>query len=281
MMSLDEYGIEAPPAGLYDFSAQITSGIDGFGNVAGADIAQFHQLGFLVIHNAIDCAAIESARAGVHDLILRRDTDNIMFESIVGESFDALPDEQRIDSVRKMMPIINFDPRLKAQAENPALLDVIARIMGEAPALSQDMAMLKPPRIGREKPWHQDMAYFDFPTDTTVVGAWIALDEALPENGCMVVIPGSHHDGPALHWTRRDWQICDTDVQVGQSVAVPLSPGGCLLFHCLLHHGTPQTRSHRPRWALQFHFRPASIEPLPNNEHRLSVFGTDGKDATC
>ena len=61
----------------------------------------------------------------------------------------------------------------------------------------------------------------------------------MPENGCMMVIPGSHHEGPMPHWTRRDWQICDTDVRVGESRRRALgSPGGCLLFHCLLHHGS-------------------------------------------
>lgn len=190
-MSLDEYGIEAPPAGLYNFCGQITSGIDGFSNVSDVDIARFHQLGFMVIHHAIDSAAIESARAGLHDLILRRDTRNIMFESIVGERFNDLPDNERLDSVRKMMPIINFDARLRTPAENPELLDVIGRIMGERPTLSQDMAMLKPPRIGREKPWHQDMAYFDFPADTTIVGAWIALDEALPNSDLRLSVFGT------------------------------------------------------------------------------------------
>jgi len=280
-MSLDEYGLVAPPAGLYDFSAQVTAGCDGFGNVTAADIEQFHALGFLVIHNAIDADAIEAGRAAIHDLILRRSADNIRFESVVGERFNDLPDEERLDSVRKLMPIIPFDQRLKAASENAELLDVIGRIMGEPPALSQDQAMLKPPRIGREKPWHQDMAYFDYPAETTIVGAWIALHEALPENGCMMVIPGSHHEGPAPHWTRRDWQICDTDVQVGKSVAAPLPPGGCLLFHGLLHHGSPPTRSHKRRWALQFHYCPASVARLPNSDYRLSVFGAEGLDVTC
>ena len=280
-MSLDTYGFEVPPAGLYDFSDQFTAGIDGFGAVAEADIEAFTALGFMVIHNAIDRATLESARAGLRELILRRDTDNIRFESAVGPGFADLPDEKRLDSVRKLMPIISFDSRLKVAAECPELLALMERLMGEPPALSQDMALLKPPRIGREKPWHQDMAYFNFPVDTTIVGAWIALDEALPENGCMMIIPGSHHHGPVPHWTRRDWQICDTDVQVGKSLAVPLPPGGCLLFHCLLHHGTPPTSSDRRRWALQFHYRPASAQALPNSDYRLNTFGADGKDATC
>jgi len=280
-MRKDEFGLEAPPAGLYEFSTEIATGIDGFAKVTDADIEAFHTLGFLVIHNAIDHAAIESGRAAIHDLILSHDNDNIMVESVVGERFFELPDEERLDSVRKMMPVVPFDTRMQAASENAALLDLLGRIMGERAALSQDQAMLKPPRIGREKPWRQDMAYFDYPTETTIVGAWIALDEASPENGCMMVIPGSHRDGPMPHWTRRDWQICDTDVRLGEIAAVPLPPGGCLLFHCLLHHGTPPTRSNRRRWALQFHYCPASVNRLPNSDQRLSVFGTDGLAVTC
>lgn len=280
-MSLDQYGIEAPPADLYQFNDQITTGLKGFNAVSAADIEAFHALGFMVIHQAIDRAAIESARAALRDLILRRSADNLMFESAIGERVAELSDEARLDSVRKLMPIVPYDSRLKAAAQDAELIGVIQRIMAEPPVLSQDMALLKPPRIGREKPWHQDMAYFDFPSDTAIVGVWIALDQALPENGCMMLIPGSHHAGPTPHWLRRDWQICDTDVQVGRSVAVPLPPGGCLLFHCLLHHGTPPTRSHRRRWALQFHYRPQSAKPLPNSNYRMSVFGADGIDAAC
>jgi phytanoyl-CoA hydroxylase len=280
-MNLDEYSAKAPPAGLYDFTHQVRTGIDGFGAVSDADIEAFHALGFLAIHNAIDPAAIQAGRAALRDLMLRRDLDNIMVESVVGERFDRLSDEERLDSVRKLMPIIDYDDRLKTLSDLPELSAVLERIMGEPPAHSQDMAMLKPPRIGREKPWHQDMAYFDYPADTAIIGAWIALDEALPENGCMMVIPGSHHEGAMPHWTRRDWQICDSDVQLGKITAVPLPPGGCLLFHCLLHHGTPPTRSRRRRWALQFHYRPQSAKALPDSDLRLSVFGTEGKDVTC
>ena len=55
-------------------------------------------------------------------------------------------------------------------------MGVVRRIIGEEPMLFQDMALLKPPRVGREKPWHQDHAYFDLELRTRVVGVWIALD---------------------------------------------------------------------------------------------------------
>ena len=279
-MSIDEYGGIPTPAGLYDYAGTVTGGCNGFDSVTEADIEQFHALGFLVVHEAIDSAAIEAARAGLRATILRGG-DHISYESAAAARLETLRDEERLDSVRKLMPVIDFDARLQQVAGTPALLEVVARIIGESPALTQDMAMLKPPLIGREKPWHQDMAYFDYPGGTTIVGVWIALDEALPENGCMMIIPASHQQGPVLHWQRRDWQICDSDVPVGSSLAVPLPPGGCLLFHCLLQHGTPPSRSRMRRWALQFHYAPASVTKLDDSAQRLSTFGAEGKDASC
>jgi hypothetical protein len=91
----------------------------------------------------------------------------------------------------------------------------------------QDMALLKPPMLGREKPWHQDHAYFDYPLGTPIVGVWIALDEATVENGCMQFLPGQHRD-PIIHFQRRDWQICDSTILGRESVAAPLKPGGIL-----------------------------------------------------
>ena len=84
--------------------------------------------------------------------------------------------------------------------------------MDDAPVLFQEMALLKPPK-GREKPWHQDCAYFNYPLGTTIIGVWIALDHADANNGCLHILPGTHREGPVNHFKRRDWQICDTDVQ--------------------------------------------------------------------
>ena len=149
----------------------------------------------------------------------------------------------------------------------------------------QDMALIKPPSIGREKPWHQDCAYFDVPPHSAIVGVWIALDEAGLDNGCMRILDGGHREGPQIHFERRDWQICDTDVETLHTsqhpiVAVPLKPGGCMFFSGLLPHGTPHNTSDKRRRALQFHYRPASTETIPTEE-RLAVFGSEGKDVTC
>ncbi|NJN80826.1 MAG: phytanoyl-CoA dioxygenase family protein [Caldilineaceae bacterium] len=278
-----DYGTpDAYPADLYQYDG-VASGVDDFASIGAHEIATFHEQGFLVVQNAFSTAEVDATLAGLLHLIGGGNPDfsGVMFEHAARDQpIDDMPAEQKQDFVRKFMWFVDFDERLSALAHHPALIDVVTRLMGESPVLFQDMALLKPPRIGREKPWHQDHAYFELPLETTVVGAWIALDPATVENGCMIVVPGSHRQGPVVHFKRRDWQICDTDVRNRGALAVPLRPGGCLLFHSLIHHGTPNNNSGLRRRAVQFHYRPVSA-PKTSEEQRLAIFGEEGKGVTC
>src|SRR5437762_1510431 len=57
----------------------------------------------------------------------------------------------------------------------------------------QSMFFTKPPGYPGQA-WHQDEIYI--PTrDRTLCGAWVALDDATIENGCLYVIPKSHRSG--------------------------------------------------------------------------------------
>ncbi|MGI8476240.1 MAG: phytanoyl-CoA dioxygenase family protein [Thermomicrobiales bacterium] len=266
---------------LYE-TTRAAQGVQGFAAVDDAHVAQFLEQGYLVIDDVFSPERVASALGGLLDLIGGRPAEftGIQFEANARELLPTMPPELRQDVVRKLMGFVQHEPRLDAVAADPDLLAILTRIMGEAPVLFQDQALLKPPLSGREKPWHQDNAFFSLPADSMIVGVWIALDEALPENGCMHVIPGSQRSGPVPHFQRRDWQICDTDVAVTQVLSVPLKPGGCLLFHGLLHHGTPPSRSPLRRRALQFHYKPASVART-DDEERLAVFGSEGKDVTC
>ena len=261
----------------------ITSGLDGFESITPAHIDQFHEQGYLVIHNAFTATEVQDSLDGLFDLIAGRNPNftGVMYEKKAqGVDVNALPPEVKQDYVRKFMWFVDHDVRLKALSAHPKLLGAVERLIGEPPVLFQDMALIKPPQGGREKPWHQDHAYFELPLTTTVVGAWIALDEATVDNGCMVVYPGSHRQGPVIHFQRRDWQICDTHQREKEVLAVPLKPGGCLLFHSLIHHGTPTNNTNQRRRAVQFHYRPQSAVKTSKAE-RLAIFGEEGKDVTC
>ena len=96
----------------------------------------------------------------------------------------------------------------------------------------------------------------------------------------MHVKPRSHSEGPKIHFKQRDWQICDSDLDLDRDVVVPLEPGGLLFFDGLTHHGTPANKTSQQRRAVQFHYIPEGT-PRIQDEHRMSVFGSEGKNVTC
>jgi phytanoyl-CoA hydroxylase len=159
-------------------------------------------------------------------------------------------------------------------------MSAVHQLVGEGARMIQDMALLKPPFHGSEKPWHQDTAYFDWTPLGGILGTWIALDEASIENGCMQVIPGTHLEGPVPHFHVRDCQIADTRVCVEGSVTIPLRPGGVLFFSGLLHHGTPPNNTARRRRALQFHYAAANCTKMTIEQHG-ELFNEGGMYAGC
>ena len=270
------------PTDLYRFEG-VADGVDGFAGVSSAAVERFHREGYLVIQRAFTRQEVAGALEEMLELLAhpRPAFSGIQFEhSAPQATLEEMAPESRQDYVRKFFSFVEFAPRMKALSRHPALLATVSRVIDACPALFQDMALLKPPRIGREKPWHQDHAYFDLPLDTPVVGVWIALDRAGTDNGCMTIIPGSHRRGPVVHFQRRDWQICDTHVDHRGALAVPLEPGGCLLFSSLMHHGTPTNTAAERRRALQFHYAPAGAVHI-SKEQRMAVFGAEGKSVTC
>ena len=270
------------PDDLYRFDT-VADGISGgFEAVTETDIQYFHQHGYLVIQDAFSPDEVRDALSGMVYLMDGKNPDfrAIQFEPKLAKRKDEMNADDRRDAIRKIFKFVDHEPRLKAMAVHVGLLDVLSQIMEDTPRLFQDMALVKPPRFGSEKPWHQDCAYFNLPEGTAVVGVWIALDEATAENGCMHIIPGSHSEGPMIHFKRRDWQICDTHVPVLRDTVVPLQPGGCLFWHGLLHHGSPVNHSAQRRRALQFHYKPASCGEVTTQE-RMAIYGSEGKEVEC
>lgn len=245
-------------------------------------LEEYRALGFLAIADVISAADVRAGMDGLAHLIATSPSGvDIQLESFAPADLSGLGTDDLLDVVRKFMWFVHAEDRLRAIAAHPRILGPVRQILGhDEVVLFQDMALLKPPGGGREKPWHQDKAFFTLSLESPIVGVWIALDEATPENGCMHVIPGSHAEGPVPHVRRRDWQICDGSVPTARDVVVPLPPGSALFFDGLLQHGTPANRTSTRRRALQFHYiRPDAVHT--SDDERLLVFGPDGADAQC
>jgi phytanoyl-CoA hydroxylase len=252
--------------------------VESLAEIGDTEADRYRREGFLAVRRAVSAEMVLDAVTALGALAHPDSPADVQFEEWAEEKLDTLTATERMDATRKFMSFAGHDARLAAVATHPGILSVVTRLLGGPPQMFQDMALLKPPVGGREKPWHQDNAYFRMVPGTPIVGVWIALDAATLDNGCMRVILGSHREGPVRHAHLRDLQICDRDVSVDRGVGVPLPPGGLMFFDGLLQHGTPANLTTTRRRALQFHYTVADVHSTSDDEHR-TVFGmVDGDE---
>ncbi|MCC6174309.1 MAG: phytanoyl-CoA dioxygenase family protein [Chloroflexi bacterium] len=247
------------------------------------DLAQYQSQGYVAMDGLLTPEDVAEAKAALADIAARRVWNEQV--GIQEEPYYAQGREDgRVDDpelrIRKLWKFCQADARLARMSEHPRLVPLLDQLIGPGHRMIQDMALLKPPFHGAEKPWHQDTAYFDWTPLGGVIGVWIALDPATVDNGCMQVIPGSHAGGPTQHYHVRDCQLADDRVQVERAAVVPLAPGGALFFSGLLHHGTPPNVSGDRRRALQFHYAARDCTRMTIREH-AALFDDGGAYAGC
>jgi phytanoyl-CoA hydroxylase len=158
-------------------------------------------------------------------------------------------------------------PSLMRMIHHVGIAAVLSRIVGaHLPAgwwdggvkCMQSMLFCKPPgALGQT--WHQDEAFI--PTrDRSLCGAWIALDDATVDNGCLWALPGGHTSG-ILHPTRKhdqpdEWD--DTagvfDLDTSGAIALEVEKGSVVFFNGYLPHMSMRNRSTRFRRAFVAHF---------------------------
>jgi len=146
----------------------------------------------------------------------------------------------------------------------PVIVDVLTRVIGPNVKCMQSMLFVK--SAGKPgQAWHQDEYYI--PTrDRSLAGAWISMDHATVENGCLWVIPGSHrrgvlypqfpHDDPRFDCTSMSYEFpYDEDRD-----AIPVEvPRGAIVFFngYLLHRSLPNRAKSGFRRALVNHYMSA------------------------
>lgn len=95
-------------------------------------------------------------------------------------------------------------------------------------------------------PWHQDNGYARGILPATNITVWVALDTVDEQNGCVYVMPGSHHRGLLDHTTRADSWHLNVEVE-GDGVPALLKPGEAVAFSGLTLHRSLLNHTDQPR----------------------------------
>ncbi|MEU4396479.1 phytanoyl-CoA dioxygenase family protein [Kribbella sp. NPDC023855] len=217
----------------------------------------------------------------------------------LGEIDGALPVDpaQTDDDALRRFLCIHYPHKISelmaATMRHPAIVSALTQVIGPDVKAMQSMLFIK----AEGKPgqaWHQDEMLI--PTrDRSLTGAWIALDDATTENGCLWVLPGSQRPGVLYPNREHDDPQYDCTVQSygfpyddADAVPVEIEAGSVLLFNgYLLHKSLPNTGRHGFRRALVNHYMsaesllpwsvPAEGTPMAQADFRdvVLVAGTD------
>lgn len=222
-------------------------------------VRQYVDDGFLVVPNVLR----EPERAQILDDTAKFARGEYPFSSSLAGtvSIDDEPPEEIL--------AIHFphwvSPVMHAAVLHPGVTEVIQRITGAhlphwdgSAKCMQSMLFVKPGGLPGQA-WHQDERYIAT-HDRSLVGAWIALDDATVDNGCLWVIPGSHRQGylypVRAHDEPDEYDPSDQAHGFDDSSAVPVEvkAGSVVFFNGYLLHKSLRNRTEGTRRALVNHY---------------------------
>ncbi|XP_005606977.1 phytanoyl-CoA dioxygenase, peroxisomal isoform X2 [Equus caballus] len=235
----------------------------------------YEENGFLVIKKLVSDADIERFR-NEFERICRKEVKPmglmVMRDVTIAKS-EYVPSEKMITKVQDFQE----DEELFRYCTLPEILKYVECFTGPNIMAMHTMLINKPPDSGKKTsrhPLHQDLHYFPFRPSNNIVCAWTAMEHIDRNNGCLVVLPGTHkgslkpHDYP-------QWQgavnimfhgIQDYD-ENNTRVHLVMEKGDTVFFHPLLIHGSGRNKTQGFRKAISCHFASA-------NCHYIDVKGT-------
>ncbi len=220
----------------------------------------FHAQGFLIVRGLVPLDDVEGLKSHVDELIYGR-CDVPGLEPPPPDA-SVLEIERRYLRIHMLHRVLEIHERFLL---HPRILDVLEALIGPDVMAMQTMLFIKPPG-GAGQGYHQDSYYIPTVPDT-LCGAWLAIDRADEENGCLWFTVGSQYEpiypttdnrgrnhGDALADLEAVENVSHTDDAVntlsriakkypGREVPAIMEPGDVAFFGGHIIHRSHQNRS--------------------------------------
>ncbi|MDB6169485.1 MAG: Phytanoyl-CoA dioxygenase [Verrucomicrobia bacterium] len=227
--------------------------------LSSPQIKFYRDEGYLGVENVFTPSEVEE---------LRSVTDEFVEKSRHVSTSDAVFDLEPSHSaekprLRRLKAPARQHPAFRRALVNPALLRIVSQLIGPAITTNGDKLNLKLADVGSPVEWHQDWAFYPH-TNDDLLAVGIAMDDSTLENGCLMVLPGSHL-GPVLDH-HQDGHFAGAVTEPGfrphGAVPILLKAGGVSIHHVRTLHGSAPNRSSKPRRLLLFQYCAADAWPL-------------------
>jgi len=213
------------------------------------EIARFHEEGLVIPDYRIPDDMLRRMRAEVDDIIERH--PDVRPEMLSG-AHNPWGQSAKVVGSWTWLEFCRF----------PEIIDMVGQLIGPDIILWGSQLFCKPAGTGMAVPWHQDGQYWPIDPLATVT-VRIAIEDSLPENGCMRYVPGSHKSRRLEHH-----EVLDAnDVAVKQEIATiderlaeddVLYAGQISIHDVYLIHGSAANRSGKRRADYAIRYMPAT-----------------------
>ncbi|MGH8769507.1 MAG: phytanoyl-CoA dioxygenase family protein [Burkholderiales bacterium] len=232
-------------------------------------IAQFERDGFVIVRGLADRQLCERMKT----LAMRHLAEEIgplEYEAqLKNPGSPASLDARGGRTVRRLLQAFSRDALFREWAVAPEIVGRVRQLLGPSVDLSQahhNCVMTKNPAFSGATSWHQDIRFWSF-EKPELISAWLALGQEHEENGCLLLVPGSHR----IEFRREQFDdalFLRDDLQENRKllqgrIAAELDTGDVLFFHCRLLHAAGTNRSGLTKFAAVFTYHAAGNRPLP------------------
>ena len=222
-------------------------------------LQQFDEQGFLFLPELFSAAEVECLLGDIPALESRETDGNL---------------KEKTGVARQLYTSHRDSEAFKALCGHPRILEGVHQIVGNSVYVWHSKINMKESFEGTVWLWHQDYGYwFHDGVDPKLVSSMIYLDDATHENGCLMVIPGSHRLGRLEHFpdetttSYKQWTIpIPTLREITRDrpvVSLPGKTGSALIFHCNLIHGSNHNMAPLPRRSVIFAYNDIDNKPRP------------------
>ncbi|MCC6681162.1 MAG: phytanoyl-CoA dioxygenase family protein [Phycisphaeraceae bacterium] len=215
--------------------------------------------GFLVLDRAVGEPELDAILTEAADLCRNRDG--------LIENLPTAPDDLDDEAVMSRALCIHYPHKLSQlflrMLSHRVIVETLTRLIGPDVKCIQSMMFFK--AAGKPgQAWHQDEIFIPS-RDRSLAGAWLALDDATIENGCLWVIPGSHKPGVIWHLEQHNDPRFDCTREArgfpytaADERPVEVKRGSIIFFNgYLLHRSLPNVAKRGYRRSLVNHYMSA------------------------
>jgi len=179
-------------------------------------------------------------------------------------------------TIRRLLQAHARDRLFRDWALDPVVVQRLKQILGSRivmPQAHHNCIMTKQPRFSSDTLWHQDIRYWSF-ARPDLISVWLALGPERPANGCLYLLPGSHH----LHFDAEQLdqatflrpELPANQALIAKKVAAELNTGDVLFFHCRTFHAASRNQTDDTKFSLVFTYRATDNKPLPGTRSSMS-----------